>query len=91
MVVDASAGNGEKESSLSDGIFGTMKSSMKAGILLAVYLGFPGQPSQAFGNRIQFDDLKCKLPGWPGHPAPSCDPNLPKQCCVSCFDMHQYH
>lgn len=37
--------------------------------------------SSSLGD-IDLTGIRCKLPGWPGHPAPSCDPNeKPSSCC----------
>jgi hypothetical protein len=50
-------------------------------LMLVFVLGAP-KLGLALQNNIDFDGLRCKLPGWPGHPAPTCDPNTPEQCCA---------
>lgn len=58
----------------------TRHSGASAKLALALLLVSTSLASAGVGQSIDFG-LKCRLPGWPGHPAPTCDPTVADECC----------
>jgi len=49
---------------------------------ISLLFALAASPAATHAESLDFDGLRCKLPGWPGHAAPTCDPQVPGQCCA---------